>query len=98
MQTKQDLTVRLLAMMILLAGLQPAGALTTILSTVPANGANSVLPGAPVVFTFSAAMNPTSTAALFHDETADYRIATRESGLECGQHGADLHPLAGLCQ
>jgi hypothetical protein len=72
MQTKQDLTVRLLAMMILLAGLQPAGALTTILSTVPTNGATGVLPGAPVVFTFSAAMNPTSTVAAFYDVSAGF--------------------------
>ena len=71
MQTKQDLTARFLAMMTLLAGLQPTGAQTTILSTVPANGANNVLPGAPVVFTFSAAMDPTSTAAVFYDVNAD---------------------------
>ena len=70
MQTKQDLTARLLAAMILLAGLQPAGALTTILSTVPTNGAAGVLPGAPVVFTFSAAMNPISTVAAFYDVNA----------------------------
>jgi hypothetical protein len=73
MQTKQDLTARFLAMVVLLAGLQPVGAQTTILSTVPADGANNVLPGAPVVFTFSTAMNPTSTVALFQDETADYQ-------------------------
>ena len=73
MQTKQDLTARLLAMMMLLAGLQPAGALTTILSTVPTNGATGVSPGAPVVFTFSAAMNPTSTVALFYDVTAGFQ-------------------------
>jgi methionine-rich copper-binding protein CopC len=73
MQTKQDLTARLLAVMILLTGLQPAGAQPTILSTVPANGANNVLPGAPVVFTFSTAMNPTSTVALFQDDTADHQ-------------------------
>ncbi len=72
MQTKQDLTVRLLAVMALLAGLQPAGALTTILSTVPTNGATGVLPGAPVVFTFSAAMNPTSTVAAFYDQNAGF--------------------------
>jgi hypothetical protein len=59
-------------MMVLLAGLEPAGALTAILSTVPPNGVNNVSPGAPVVFTFSTAMNPTSTVALFQDETADY--------------------------
>ncbi len=73
MQTKQDLTVRFLAMMMFLAGLQPAGAQTTILSTVPANGANNVLPGAPVVFTFSTAMNPTSTAAAFYDVSAGFQ-------------------------
>jgi hypothetical protein len=58
--------------MILLAGLQPAGALTTILSTVPASGANNILPYLPVVFTFSTAMNPASTVAVFQDETAAY--------------------------
>ena len=72
MQTQQTLTARLLAMMILLAGLQPAGAQTTILSTVPTNGAAGVLPGAPVVFTFSTAMNPTSTVAAFYDDNADF--------------------------
>ncbi|MGA9777813.1 MAG: Ig-like domain-containing protein [Verrucomicrobiia bacterium] len=71
MQTKQALTARFLAMMMLLTGLEPAGALTTILSTVPTNGANNVSPGAPVVFTFSAAMNSTSTVAAFYDVNAD---------------------------
>jgi Bacterial Ig-like domain len=70
MQTKQNLTVRLLAMMLLLAGLQQAVAQPTIISTVPSNGATGVSPGASVVFTFSTAMNPTATSAQFLDVTA----------------------------
>jgi len=66
---KLDLTARLAAMLMLLAGLQPAAA-TSISSTVPANGAVNISPGAPVVFTFSAAMNPSATTATFIDETA----------------------------
>jgi hypothetical protein len=73
MPTKHDLTARFLVTMVFLAGLQPAGALTTILSTVPANGANNVLPYLPVVFTFSAAMNPTSTVAAFYDVNAGFQ-------------------------
>jgi len=69
MRTKQDLTARLLAIMVLLAGLQPAVAQPTILSTVPSNGAG-VSPGAPVMFTFSTAMDPTATTAAFFDVTA----------------------------
>jgi hypothetical protein len=64
-----DLTARFAAMLMLLAGLQPAAA-TSISSTVPANGAANVSPAAPVVFTFSAAMNPSATTATFIDETA----------------------------
>ena len=73
MRTKQDLTARLLVIMVLLAGLQPAVAQPTILSTVPSNGATSVSPGAPVVFTFSAAMDPTATTAAFFDVTASFQ-------------------------
>jgi hypothetical protein len=39
----------------------------TIVSVVPANGATGVSPSAAVVFTFSAAMNTTLTAAMFDD-------------------------------
>ena len=76
MRTNQNLAARPLALMVLmavLAGLQQAMALTTILSTVPGNGATGVSPGAPVVFTFSAAMNSTSTVAAFYDVTAGFQ-------------------------
>ncbi len=66
----QNLTAGLLAAMMLLAGLQQAGALPTITSVVPGNGATGVSPGAPVVFTFSTSMDPTATVALFSDVTA----------------------------
>src|SRR5689334_13604484 len=50
----------------MLAGLQNAMA-TTLVSTVPANGAAGVAPAAPVVFTFSAAVNPNLTSAFLLD-------------------------------
>jgi methionine-rich copper-binding protein CopC len=42
----------------------------TIVSVVPANGASGVSPSAPVVFTFSAAMDTTLTTAMFQDTNA----------------------------
>ena len=61
----------LLVMFVLLSNSQRVmGA--TIISTVPANGATGVSPAAPVVFTFSAAMNPTVTLALISDATATF--------------------------
>lgn len=60
----------LLVAMTLLAGFQRAVAATTIVSTVPSNGATGVSPTAAVVFTFSTAMNPTATTADFLDTTA----------------------------
>ncbi len=70
MQTKLSLTARILATMILLAGLQQAMADPTITSTVPTDGAIGVSPGASVVFNFSTAMDPTQTTASFLDDTA----------------------------
>jgi hypothetical protein len=61
------------ALLVLLAGFQPAMAQTTILSTVPVNGASGVSPSAPVIFTFSAAMKPAATIASFYDLTAGFQ-------------------------
>jgi len=66
---KQTLTIRFLAMLILLAGLQQALAQPTIISTVPSNGATGVATNAAVVFTFSTAMDTTATTAQFIDLT-----------------------------
>ena len=57
-------------MMVLLAGLQQAMADPAITSTVPADGATGVSPGAAVVFNFNTAMDPTETFATFFDATA----------------------------
>ena len=69
----QNLTAGLLAAMMLLAGLQQAGALPTITSVVPGNGATGVSPSAPVVFTFSTAMDPVATVATFFDTSAGFQ-------------------------
>ncbi len=52
-----------------LAGFPRAVAQPTILSSVPASGATGVSPTAPVILTFSQAMNPTLTTATFLDVT-----------------------------
>ncbi len=62
-----QLTVWFSAVLLLLAGLQPAIAAVTIVSTVPVNGANNVSPSAPVVFTFSTAMDSVATVPFFLD-------------------------------
>jgi Bacterial Ig-like domain len=64
---KQTLTVCILGTLVSLAGLQQAVAQPTV-SVVPANLATGVSPGAPVVFTFSTAMNtdPDVTSAQFY--------------------------------
>src|SRR5450432_2501228 len=64
---KHPLAVHFLTMLALLAGLQQAVAQPTV-SVVPANFATGVSPGAPVVFTFSTAMNtdPDVTSAQFY--------------------------------
>jgi ABC-type thiamine transport system substrate-binding protein len=76
MKTEQNLTVRLSAMMLVVADLQQAAAQPTIISTVPSNGATGVSPGAAVVFTFSTAMNPTATYVIFSDATANFESPT----------------------
>ena len=63
-------TVWFPAVLLLLAGLQPAFAAPAIISTIPVNGANNVSPSAPVVFTFSTAMDPVATVPFFLDEQA----------------------------
>jgi hypothetical protein len=67
---KLDFLSPLSAMMLLFAGAGGAAAAPTIVSTIPVNGATSVSPGAPVVFTFSTAMNPAATYVIFTDATA----------------------------
>ena len=57
-------------MLLLVAGLQPARAAVTLVSSVPVNGANNVSPSAPVVFTFSTSMDPVATVPFFLDENA----------------------------
>jgi len=69
---KPNLTTQILAMMMLLAGLRQAVAQPTIVSTVPTSGATGVSPGAAVVFTFSTAMDPAATFAIFYDTNANY--------------------------
>lgn len=69
MQIKLTLTTRLLATMVLLAGLQQAVAQPAIITTVPSDGATGVSPGASVVFTFNTAMDPTQTYTTFTDAT-----------------------------
>ncbi len=49
----------------------------TVVSVTPANGASGVSPSAPVVFTFSAAMNTTATAATFLDTNFTTLAATQ---------------------
>ena len=71
MQTKLTQTARLLATMVLLAGLQQAVAQPTIISTVPIDGATGVSPSASVMFTFNTAMDPTQTFATFTDASTD---------------------------
>ena len=70
---KPILTALLPAALLFLACVQPAVAQTTILSTVPVNGASGVSPSAPVVFNFSAAMKPSATTASFYDLTAGFQ-------------------------
>jgi hypothetical protein len=71
-----NLTARILAIMMFLAGLRQAAALPTIVSTVPTNGATGVLPGSAVVFTFNTAMNPAATSVFFSDVTASNESPT----------------------
>lgn len=59
-----------IVLLMLLAIPGPAVAQPTIVSTIPTNGAMGVSPGAAVVFTFSTAMNPAATYAVFSDVTA----------------------------
>jgi methionine-rich copper-binding protein CopC len=68
---KTNLISQLLALMVLLAGLQQAVADPAITSTVPSDGATGVSPSAPVVFTFNTAMDPTQTSAELTDATAN---------------------------
>ncbi len=66
------LTALLPVALVLLACVPQADAQTTILSTVPVNGASGVSPSAPVVFNFSAAMQPAANTASFYDLTAGF--------------------------
>jgi hypothetical protein len=71
-------------MMMLLAGLRQAVAQPSIVSTVPANGATGVSPGAAVVFNFSTSMNPTATFVVFSDVTANNESPTMMLGWSAG--------------
>jgi len=81
---KLNLTTQILAMMMLLAGLDQAAAQPTILSTVPINGATGVSPGAAVAFNFSTAMNPAATFVVFSDVTASNESPTVILGWSAG--------------
>jgi hypothetical protein len=68
--------VRVLAVAGLLVGWQSAQAVPTIISTVPANMATGVSPTAPIVFTFSEAMNISVTTVLFMDTSTSQYLTT----------------------
>ncbi|MGO8676208.1 MAG: Ig-like domain-containing protein [Limisphaerales bacterium] len=65
-----------LALITFLLAVTRAQAQPTIVSTVPVNGATGVSTTAPVVFTFSVAMNPTATTADFLNDSTFTGLAT----------------------
>ncbi|MEJ0091378.1 MAG: Ig-like domain-containing protein [Limisphaerales bacterium] len=66
---KQNLILRLCAVLFVMGGFHTALAQPTIISTIPASGATGVSPVAAVVFTFSTAMDADAdvTFAQFYD-------------------------------
>ncbi len=70
---KQNLIIRFCAVLFLLTSFHAALAQPTV-TVVPANGATGVSPSAPIVFTFSTAMNtdPNFTFAVFYDTTGGF--------------------------
>jgi hypothetical protein len=66
----------LVALITLLVALTRAQAQPTVVSTIPVSGASGVSTTAPVVFTFSVAMDPTATGAEFYTESSFTALAT----------------------
>lgn len=66
----RPLTFCFLALLFLFVGVHSGHSAVTLVSSVPVNGANNVIPSAPVVFTFSTSMDPVATVPFFLDEYA----------------------------
>ena len=73
---KTQLYSVIIVLLMLLAGPRRVAAQPTIVSTIPNNGATGVSPAAPVVITFSVAMDPAATYVIFSDVTGSNESPT----------------------
>jgi hypothetical protein len=88
--------IRLLAIVSLAAGVSVCRAAPTLVSTVPTNMATGVSPSAAIVFTYSEAMDTSTTAAQFIDANTYQEITTLSSAWSSGNTVLTLTPTTPL--